>query len=285
MLLNEKYFGGVEEEVKFQDFKDVTFTISGEQITLENGTYSAPVVASSATKRTVRYFGNEFAHDIDGDDDLDVVFLVTDDGGGSGTFFYVVGAIKETDGYRGTQAMFLGDRIAPQSTDAGPGTQVVVNYADRAPGEPMSAQPSVGKSMYILYNSESNDFGEVVQNFEGESNLPANDKANVINVTSPQPSATVTNPITVSGQARGTWFFEASFPLVVTDWDGRIIGEGFATADGDWMTEDFVPFMGTISYDLPADTPYKRGTLIFKKDNPSGLPEHDDALEIPILFE
>ncbi len=51
------------------------------------------------------------------------------------------------------------------------------------------------------------------------------------------------------------------------------------------MTEDFVPFTGTISYDLPADTPYLRGAIIFKKDNPSGLPEHDDAIEIPIQFE
>ncbi len=289
LLLFDKFFDKTPdvtpENTLSQDFKAVTFTISGEPVTLVDGVSVTPVAPGSASVLTVRYFGNELAHDIDGDGDLDMVFLVTDDGGGSGTFFYVVGAIKEADGYRGTQAMFLGDRIAPQSTDAGPGTQVVVNYADRAPGEPMSAQPSVGKSMYILYNSESNDFGEVVQNFEGESNLPANDKANVINVTSPQPSATVTNPITVSGQARGMWYFEASFPLVVTDWDGRIIGEGFATADGDWMTEDFVPFTGTINYDLPEDTPYKRGTLIFKKDNPSGLPENDDALEIPILFE
>ena len=28
----------------------------------------------------------------------------------------------------------------------------------------------------------------------------------------------------------------------------------------------------------------KRGSLILKKDNPSGMPEHDDALEIPIFF-
>jgi hypothetical protein len=28
----------------------------------------------------------------------------------------------------------------------------------------------------------------------------------------------------------------------------------------------------------------KQGTLIMQKDNPSGLPEHDDAFEIPIRF-
>jgi len=210
---------------------------------------------------------------------------VTENSGGSGTFFYVVGAIKEEEGYRGTQAMLLGDRISPQSIEAAEGTQVVINYADRNPGEPMSTVPSVGKSMYVLYRSTTNDFGEVVQDFEGESNLPETDKSDLIVVTMPNAGAAVTNPIKIAGQARGTWFFEASFPLIVTNWDGLIIGQGYATADGDWMTEEFVPFTGAVSYDLPEDTPYKRGALIFRKDNPSGLPENDDALEIPILFE
>jgi len=287
LLLWDEFFAKAPAPVAVlpQDFTEVTFTLKGKEVTLVDGIFVNSVTPDSASVSTIRYFGNDFAHDVDGDGDMDVVFLVTEDGGGSGTFFYVVGAIKEAEGYRGTQAMFLGDRIAPQSIDAGEGTQVVVNYADRALGEPMSTVPSVGKSMYLLYNSTTNDFGEVVQDFEGESNLPEADKTDLIVVTSPSSGATVTNPINVTGQARGIWYFEASFPLIVVDWDGRIIGEGYAQASDDWMTEDFVPFTGTVSYDLPEDTPYKRGALIFKKDNPSGLPQYDDALEIPILFE
>ena len=71
---------------------------------------------------------------------------------------------------------------------------------------------------------------------------------------------------------------------MVVDWDGRIIGEGYVTAEGEWMTEDFVPFSGTIDYTLPVDSYSASGTIIFHKDNPSGLPEHDAAFEVPVLL-
>ncbi len=110
---------------------------------------------------------------------------------------------------------------------------------------------------------------------------PADD---MIVVNAPREGAAVTSPISISGRARGNWFFEASAPVVVVNWDGLIIGEGYITAQGDWMTTEFVPFTGTISYTIDPNTPYDRGAIIFKKDNPSGLPEYDDAREIPITF-
>lgn len=109
-------------------------------------------------------------------------------------------------------------------------------------------------------------------------------KDDLIIVESPRVGEKVNNPIVISGKARGTWFFEASFPIVVTNWDGLIIGEGFATADGDWMTEEYVPFTATLSYDVTKIGPYSRGTLILKKDNPSGEPQFDNALEYQINF-
>lgn len=105
-----------------------------------------------------------------------------------------------------------------------------------------------------------------------------------IRVTAPRPNDTVTSPFVIKGEARGNWFFEASFPITIVNWDGLIIGEGYATAEGEWMTEAFVPFTATISYSVPEGTPYDRGAIILKKDNPSGLPEHDAAIEIPIRF-
>ena len=109
-------------------------------------------------------------------------------------------------------------------------------------------------------------------------------KRDRIVLNTPTPGARVTSPIMLEGLARGMWYFEASFPVVVTDWDGLIIGEGIATAQSEWMTENFVPFTATVTFTLQADTPYRRGTIILKRDNPSGLPEHDDALEIPVTF-
>ncbi len=108
---------------------------------------------------------------------------------------------------------------------------------------------------------------------------------NLIRIDTPVSNQKVTSPITVRGQARGNWFFEASFPIVIVNWDGLIIGQGIATAQDEWMTTEFVPFTAQISYTLPPDTPYNRGALILKKDNPSGLPEYDDSREIPITFE
>jgi hypothetical protein len=113
-------------------------------------------------------------------------------------------------------------------------------------------------------------------------------KAELIVVASPLPGAIIENGVTISGQARGNWFFEASFPVTLVDWDGLIIAEGIATAGSDWMTTEFVPFTTTLNFTSPyqAGEPdfMKRGSLIFKKDNPSGLPEFDDALEIPVTF-
>lgn len=102
-------------------------------------------------------------------------------------------------------------------------------------------------------------------------------------VASPNENEKISSPLVVSGKARGNWFFEANLPLILTDWDGKIIAEGYATAQGEWMTEDFVPFEGTIEFAKPEYG--ERGFLIVKKDNPSGLPEYDDAIEIPILFK
>lgn len=111
------------------------------------------------------------------------------------------------------------------------------------------------------------------------------EKLDSIRLSTPRPNEVISSPLHISGEARGTWFFEASFPIILTDWDGVIIAEWYAQAGEDWMTEDFVPFTSTLEFTVPEDTPYKRGTLILRKDNPSGLPEHDDALEIPVRFE
>ncbi len=108
---------------------------------------------------------------------------------------------------------------------------------------------------------------------------------NLIRVTTPTPQSTVSSPITIEGTARGTWFFEGSFPVSIVNWDGLIVGEGTATAEGEWMTEDFVPFTASITYTIDPQTPYNRGAVILKKDNPSGLPVHDDAIEVPVFFQ
>src|SRR5450830_1862820 len=59
-------------------------------------------------------------------------------------------------------------------------------------------------------------------------------KMDLIRIFSPQSNETVQSPLTITGKARGSWFFEASFPVILTDWDGLIIAQGIAQAKGDW---------------------------------------------------
>ena len=110
-------------------------------------------------------------------------------------------------------------------------------------------------------------------------------KANLIRLDSPRPGAEIKSPLTITGQARGYWYFEASFPVVLVDWDGRIIAQGIATAKDEWMTENFVPFEATLTFTADPNAYSNRGSLILQKDNPSGLPQNDDALEIPVIIK
>ena len=114
---------------------------------------------------------------------------------------------------------------------------------------------------------------------QGPERLPY--YANLIRVTAPVANALITSPLTVTGEARGTWYFEASFPVEILDANRNVITIIPAQAQGEWMTENFVPFLATLDFTPPAtDT----GFLVLKKDNPSGLSEHDAQIEIPVRF-
>jgi hypothetical protein len=130
------------------DYKNATYNIEGQSVTLVNGVSEVPAAPGSASKVTTKYFGNNATADLNGDGKEDTAFILTQNSGGSGTFYYVVVALKTADGYQGTNGVVLGDRIAPQTTEV-KNAQVVVNYADRAAGEPMTAQPSVAVSKYL----------------------------------------------------------------------------------------------------------------------------------------
>lgn len=154
--------------------KNATYRIEGMPVTLKNGISEIPAAPGSASMITTQYFGNELKHDFDGDDRDDTAFILTQNTGGTGTFYYVVIALNTVNGYVGSDAFLLGDRIAPQplnmSMDAGKGNILVANYVDRNPGESFAISPSVGKSKWILLDPKTMQLGEVTQNFEGEAN-------------------------------------------------------------------------------------------------------------------
>ncbi len=175
-LTYNKDQGTISTQTK--DYKNISYKIDGQSIQLTNGLSEIEAAPGSASKITTRYFGNELKHDLNDDGREDIVFIVTQEKGGSGVFYYVVAALNTANGYVGSEGLLLGDRIAPQSTNIDEGTTsqgtkrnnvVVVNYATRKPGEAFTVQPSVGKSIWIKLDPASMQFGEVAQNFEGES--------------------------------------------------------------------------------------------------------------------
>ena len=155
------------------DYKNATYVIEGAPVTLTDGVAETDSAPGSATKIETKYFGNELFTDLNNDGREDVVFLLTQNPGGTGTFFYVVAALNTERGYIGSDGYFLGDRIAPQTINDSQNPRhknvIVVNYADRAESDPMTAQPSVGKSVYLKLDQSHMQWGIVEPDFEGES--------------------------------------------------------------------------------------------------------------------
>ena len=110
----------------------------------------------------------------------------------------------------------------------------------------------------------------------------SNASADRIRVENPFPGAVTGKMFTVMGEARGNWYFEASFPVEVRAADGSILASTYASAQGDWMTENFVPFTADVSV---AESYTGPATLILRRDNPSGLPEQDASVSFPITIE
>jgi hypothetical protein len=167
------YIYNEKQATAVADYKNAEFLIEGKRVKLNDGVAETEAAPGSTAKIITRYFGNELKTDLDGDGREDIAFILTQNLGGSGTFFYAVAALNTERGYIGSDGYLLGDRVAPQSTNVSPNPRhkyvVVFNYADRTPGEPMTASPSIGKSAYLKLNTTTMQWGIVMPDFEGES--------------------------------------------------------------------------------------------------------------------
>lgn len=143
----------IETQTFTLDARNCTYLVEGKNITLTNGYSEEEVAPGSASKIITRYFGNEITGDFNNDGFSDIAFILTQETGGSGTFYYVAAALGSKDRCLGTNAVLLGDRIAPQTTNFQNG-EIIVNYAERKPDEPMTVSPSVGVSKYFKINGD-----------------------------------------------------------------------------------------------------------------------------------
>jgi hypothetical protein len=110
----------------------------------------------------------------------------------------------------------------------------------------------------------------------------ASRKGTRVSLSQPLSKSVLASPVAVKGVVPGNWSFEGSFPVTLLDSSGITIAQATAKVSGDWMTEDYVPFEATLTFDTPMGG--GKGTLILKKDNPSGDANNDDSVLIPISF-
>ncbi len=156
-------------EATTSDVKNMNYVIDGQVFSLTNGTVNKEVAPGSASKQTVSIFGEPVYGDLNADGISDAAVMLVSSGVGSGSFYYAVLAIATgSSTYKATNALLLGDRIAPQTVEIHEG-RALYNYAERKANEPMTTQPSVGKSLWINYDIKTGEIGELVKNFEGEA--------------------------------------------------------------------------------------------------------------------
>lgn len=134
--------------------KNLVVTIDGHSFTMSDGFATRDPAPGSATQHTVRIIGEPAWGDVNRDGYPAAALLIANDPGGSGTFYYAVLAVNDSGTFRATNALLLGDRIAPQTIDFLDG-RFVYNYGARGPGEPMTALPSVQKSLWIRFDKAS----------------------------------------------------------------------------------------------------------------------------------
>ncbi len=337
-----------------------TYSLDGLEVTLRDGHFDMPAAPGAAARISVSVFGPPVYGYLDDDQDMDAALILVHQGGGSGTFYYVAAAIADESGYRGTNAVLLGDRIVPKLVNI-QHRSIVAEFLDRKTSQPFSATPTVAVSRYAFLDGHElialaddrirsgwftfghevrsylpcgadeelwvlgqspalsdirSTYSGMLQNAHNYAPLfmilagqvvdppdegfgasydsafiaerildikpTGNCRDTFITVDTPAPGAVIESPLTIRGRARGNWFFEGDFPILLKDADGDVIARSFVTAADESMTPEFVAFSGSLSFTKPK--PGSRGTLVFVKDNPSDQAELDDSTAIPVFF-
>lgn len=142
-------------------------------------------------------------------------------------------------------------------------------------GNPTAPKPDAGCG-----NQAENKVNKETEN-QVNKNESVGNVENEIKVNFPASGNIVASSLEVVGEAKGTWFFEGSFPAKLLDSNGKMIGEAPATALGEWMTTDMVPFRAILSAPENFIGP---ATVVLSADDPSGQ-KAEKKIEIPITIE
>ncbi len=133
------------------DASNATFTFDDESVTLTKG-LSEETDASVGLVTETELLDKQAFGDLNADGKDDAVVFLARSGGGSGTFVYAAAYVSGPISYKGTGAIFLGDRVAPSSITVANGI-ATVTYLDRKSDEPFSAEPTVKVTKQFVYQN------------------------------------------------------------------------------------------------------------------------------------
>ena len=138
---------------------------------------------------------------------------------------------------------------------------------------------------FLIYNQPLKNRENLAPKEKTNFDLITN-KDESIFISNPKRKQTIKSPIELKGKVSGNWLFEGKAPVILTDWDGKIIGESQIQVDGNWMTDEMQQFEGELTFEEPEDIGdfSRKGKIIFQKANPSALPQNSDAVEFTVFF-
>ena len=88
-------------------------------------------------------------------------------------------------------------------------------------GRPVDVIAQSGGIMYV-----SDDKAGVIYKIQYLGNATSSASTDVI-VDSPKENSAVSSPLVIIGKAKGTWYFEASFPVQVVDANWQVLGQSY----------------------------------------------------------
>jgi len=160
-----------KKEIK-PNVADISYNIDGEEFVLVDGKAEKTVeveLDGFTMKNSLTIIEDPFYADVDLDGDTDSAVWLMNDSGGTGSFFYGALVINDNNqSSHSTDGMFLGDRISPSKIEFKEG-RIVYSFLERGMDEPMSAEPTHPRDVWVHYDKSSNTIGEWVRDFEGES--------------------------------------------------------------------------------------------------------------------
>ncbi|MEI7480043.1 MAG: META domain-containing protein [bacterium] len=142
-----------------------TYTIENQKYSLEGGQVEKQLAPGSASVDRVSIFGNPIYGDFNNDGVLDAAVILAQNMGGSGTFYFAALSINIEGFYKGTNAIFLGDRITPKKIEVRNG-RAVYNFLDRKITDSFVSKPTINKSVIVNLDSTNMQISEIVQKQE-----------------------------------------------------------------------------------------------------------------------